>query len=52
MTILGPGAEALARPRGANSLMVPSYHLAEPPGAAGSIGSGTARAAWDTGGGV
>ena len=51
MTVLGPHAEALARRCGARSLMVASYQLAEPPGAAGSMASGTAGAAYDTGGG-
>jgi hypothetical protein len=51
MTILGLGTQSSARPRGARSLMMPSYHLAGPPGAAWSIASGTARAACDTGGG-
>ena len=51
MRIPGPGAEALARRCGARSLMVASYHLAESPGAAGSIASWTARAAGGTGGG-
>jgi hypothetical protein len=49
MTI--PGAEALARPCGARNLMVASYHLAESPGAAGSIASWTPRAADGSGGG-
>jgi hypothetical protein len=51
MTIPGPGAEAMVRRCGARSLMVSSYHLAEPPGAAGSIASWTTRAADSTGGG-
>jgi hypothetical protein len=51
MRIPGPGAEVLARRCGTRSLMVASYHLAEWPGAAGSIASWTARAAGGTGGG-
>ena len=50
MTIPGPGAEALARRCGTRTLTMASYHLAEPPGAAGSIASWTARAASGTGG--
>jgi hypothetical protein len=51
MTIPGTGAQALARRRGARSVMVASYHLTESPVAAGSIASWTARAAGGTGGG-
>jgi hypothetical protein len=51
MTSRGPGAEALARRCGTRSLMVASYHLAEPPGTARSIAPWAARAAGGTGGG-